>query len=160
MTTEKTFVMFRPHAVQRGIVGEIISRFEKAGLKIIGMKFIHIDGDFSKKHYESLLDKPFYDALEDMIVAGPVVAIVLEGAGSVSFVRKMVGDTEPSKSPPGTIRADFAHMSYERADSTNRAVMNVVHASDSKESAQREIALWFSQAELFDDYELAHSKFM
>ena len=160
MTVERTFVMLKPDAVQRGIVGEVLTRFEKVGLKVVGMKFIHVDADFSKKHYSDHVDKPFYPGLEDMITSGPVVAIVLEGADSISLVRKMVGATEPAKSAPGTIRGDYAHITYTRADATGGQMPNIVHASDSSENAEKEIHLWFSESEIYDNYETVFSKFM
>ncbi len=160
MTVEKTFVMIKPDGVQRGIIGELITRFEKVGLKLIGMKFVHVDADFSKKHYSDLTDKPFYPGLEQLLTSGPVVAMVFEGAKSISLVRKMVGATEPAGSAPGTIRGDYAHMNYARADANGIALPNLIHASDSPEGAEKEIALWFSGSELFEGYELVHSKFM
>ena len=160
MVIEKTFVMIKPDGVQRQIIGEIISRFEKVGLKIIGMKFIHVDADFSKKHYSDHIEKPFYVGLEDLLVSGPVVALVFEGAEAITLVRKMVGSTAPSGAAPGTIRGDYAHISYARADQKNIGVPNLIHASDSKENAEKEISLWFSQSELFDNYDTVHSKFM
>lgn len=160
MTVERTFVMIKPDGVQRAIVGELISRFEKVGLKLIGMKFVHVDADFSKKHYADLIEKPFYKGLEELIVSGPVVAMVFEGAEAIKFVRKMVGATEPSGAAPGTIRGDYAHMNYARADGKGIALPNLIHASDSPEGAKKEISLWFSESELFDNYELAHAKFL
>ena len=152
--------MIKPDGVQRQIVGEIISRFEKVGLKIIGMKFIHVDSDFSKKHYSDHVEKPFYAGLEDLLVSGPVVALVLEGAEAIALVRKMVGSTAPSGAAPGTIRGDYAHMSYARADEKKIGVPNLIHASDSEESAKKEMGLWFSEAEIYDNYDTVHSKFM
>ncbi len=160
MTVERTFVMIKPDGVQRGIVGEVISRFEKVGLKIIGMKFMHVDRDFSKKHYSDHVEKPFYKGLEDFLVSGPVVAFVLEGAQAISLVRKMVGSTEPAQSAPGTIRGDFAHITYARADNNGGQMPNIIHASDSSEGAEKEISLWFSQTELFDNYDSVHGRFM
>ncbi len=160
MTVERTFVMLKPDCVQRGLIGEVISRFEKVGLKMIGMKFVHIDADFSKKHYNDHVDKPFYPGLEDMITSGPVVAMVWEGAKAISLVRKMVGATEPSESLPGTIRGDYAHITYARADATGGQMPNIVHASDSPEGAEKEIALWFSENEMWDKYNTVFSKFM
>ncbi|MEC8339697.1 MAG: nucleoside-diphosphate kinase, partial [Nanoarchaeota archaeon] len=118
MTVERTFVMLKPDTIQRGIIGEVISRFEKVGLKLCALKLIHVDRDFAKKHYSDLVDKPFYPGLEDMIVSGPVVAMVWEGASAIALVRKMVGATEPASAAPGTIRGDFAHLTYARADTT------------------------------------------
>ncbi len=160
MEIEKTFIMIKPDGVQRGIVGEILTRFEKAGLKIVGMKFIHVDRDFSKKHYSEHLEKEFYAGLEDLLVSGPVLALVLEGAKAIEIVRKMVGSTEPAGAMPGTIRGDYAHMNYARADKKGIALPNLIHASDSKENAQIEIGLWFSQNELYDNYQTVHEKFM
>lgn len=160
MTLERTFVMIKPDGVQRGVVGEIISRFEKVGLKLIGMKFMHVDADFSKKHYSDLIEKPFYKGLEELLTSGPVVAMVWEGSAAISLVRKMVGATEPAGSAPGTIRGDYAHMNYARADGKGMALPNLIHASDSPEGAKKEVALWFSEAELFDNYETVFSKFM
>lgn len=157
---ERTFVMLKPDAVQRGLIGEVISRFERVGLKLIGMKFVHVDADFSKKHYNEHVDKPFYPGLETMLTSGPVVAMVWEGANSVALVRKMVGSTEPAQSAPGTIRGDFAHMTYNRADTKDGTMPNIVHASDSLESAEKEVHLWFSESELWDKYETVFSKFM
>ncbi len=160
MTIEKTFVMIKPDGVQRQIVGEIISRFEKTGLKLIGMKFIHVDADFSKKHYLEHVEKPFYKGLEDLLVSGPVLAMVWEGANAIALVRKMVGSTAPSEAAPGTIRGDYAHMNYARADQKKIGVPNLIHASDSSKNAESEISLWFSKSELFENYETVHSKFM
>lgn len=160
MTIERTFVMIKPDGVQRQIVGEIISRFEKTGLKLVAMKFIHVDADFSKKHYVDLIDKPFYKGLEELLLSGPVVAMVWEGSNATKFVRKMLGSTAPNDAEPGTIRGDFAHMNYARADEKGVGVPNLVHASDSPESAKKEISLWFSESEVFDGYETVHSKFM
>ena len=160
MSVERTFVMIKPDGVQRGLVGEILSRFEKVGLKLVAMKFIHVDADFSKKHYADLIEKPFYQGLEELLVSGPVVGMVFEGSKAISFVRKMVGATEPASAEPGSIRGDYAHMNYGRADDTGRALPNLIHASDSPEGAEKEIHLWFSESEIFDNYELVHAKFM
>lgn len=160
MTVEKTFVMIKPDGVQRGIVGELISRFEKVGLKLVAMKFVHVDATHSKNHYSDLIDKPFYKGLEELLISGPVVAMVFEGAKAISLVRKMVGTTEPAGSAPGTIRGDYAHMNYARADGKGVALPNLIHASDSEEGAQKEIKLWFKDEEIFEDYETVHQKFM
>ena len=154
---ERTLVVLKPDAVQRQLVGEIITRFERAGLKIVGMKMVWIDKNFAKKHYEVHLDKPFYKFLESMITEGPVIAMVLEGIHAVEIVRKICGPTEPRKAPPGTIRGDYAMHSYEYADNRKSAVKNLIHASDSVENAKKEILLWFSQEELFN-YKTVHEK--
>lgn len=145
---ERTFVMIKPDGVQRGIIGEVITRFEKVGLKIIAMKFVHVDADFSKKHYNEHVDKPFYPGLEDMITSGPVVAMVLEGANAIAQVRKMVGATEPKSALPGTIRGDYTHMSYGFADQREIALKNIIHASDSVDNGKKEISLWFNDDEI------------
>lgn len=160
MTVERTFVMIKPDGVQRSIVGEILSRFEKVGLKIVAMKLVHVDEDFSKQHYADHVEKPFYKGLEELLTSGPVVAMVLEGANAISLVRKMVGSTEPAGSSPGTIRGDFAHMTYGRADELGVGVPNLIHASDSTEGAEKEMHLWFSESDIFDNYETVHQKFM
>jgi len=152
--------MIKPDGVKRAIIGQIMSRFETVGLKLVGMKMMHIDADFAKKHYSDLVDKPFYPGLEDMIVSGPVMAMVWEGAKSISLVRKMVGATEPHSSAPGTIRGDFAHMTYARADATGGQMPNIIHASDSEENAEKEIHLWFAESDLFDKYDTVLSKLM
>ncbi len=148
MAVERTFVMIKPDGVQRGIVGEVLTRFEKVGLKIVGMKMVWADKDFSKKHYEEHVEKPFYKGLEDMITMGPVVAMVLEGIDAISLVRKMVGATEPKSAVPGTIRGDYAHVSYGHADEKGIGVKNIIHASAEPEDASREISLWFSDDEM------------
>ena len=160
MTIERTFVMIKPDGVKRAITGEIITRFEKVGLKLVGMKMMHIDADFSKKHYSDLVDKPFYPGLEDMIVSGPVVAMVWEGAKAAMLVRKMIVGTEPHSALPGTIRGDFTHITYDRADATGGQMPNLIHASDAPETAEKEIHLWFSEADIFDGYESVLSKLM
>lgn len=160
MAIERTFVAIKPDGVQRCIVGEILSRFEKVGLKIVGMKFVHADADFAKKHYSDHVDKFFYPGLEKYITSGPVVALVLEGINAIAMVRKLVGETAPEKSLPGTIRGDYAHMDYARGDDHDLGIVNLIHASDIPENAEKEIHLWFSESELFDKYETVHAKFM
>ena len=145
---EKTLVLVKPDGVQRGLIGEIIKRFENAGLKIAGMKMVWIDKKFAKEHYKAHVGKKFYPGLEAMITEGPVVAMAIEGVHAVAQVRKMVGDTEPQGAAPGTIRGDFAHVSYDYADKKGIAIKNLIHASGSKEEAVTEIKLWFSKNEL------------
>ncbi len=154
---EKTLVLIKPDGVERGLVGEILSRFEKAGLKIVGVKQVSVDADFSKKHYSAHVDKPFYKGLEDFITSGPVVAFVLEGLHAVELVRKIVGPTEPKSANPGTIRGDYAHHSYSHADDKGIAIKNLIHASGSSEEAVAEVALWFADKELHS-YETVHEK--
>ncbi len=152
---EKTLVLLKPDAVQRQISGEIIQRFEKVGLKIIGMKMVWVDSDFAKKHYSSHVEKPFYQSLENFITEGPVIAFVLQGINSVSLVRKIAGATEPSSASPGTIRADYAQHTYHYTDKKGISIKNLVHASGTKEEAEKEIALWFKEKELHN-YKTVH----
>ena len=161
---ERTLIVFKPDAVQRGIIGEILSRFERAGLKIVGAKMLRPDYEHYFQHYEGIGtlktrkgDKIFEDQLASM-QEGPVLAMVLEGVEAVEFVRKMVGSTEPKSAQPGTIRGDFAHVTYGAAASIDRGVANIIHASAEPDEAKKEIAHWFSESELFE-YESVHEKF-
>lgn len=148
MNLERTLVLLKPDAVQRGFMGEIITRFERVGLKIIGMKLVWIDKDFSKKHYEEHISKPFYAGLEEVITMGPVLAMVIEGIEAIATVRKMVGSTEPKSSAPGTIRGDYAHVSYGYADAKKIGMKNLIHASANADDAAKEVPLWFTTKEL------------
>jgi len=130
---EQTFIMIKPDGVQRGLVGEIISRFEKKGFTLKGLKMMGVERSFAEKHYEDLSSKPFFAGLVEYIISGPVVAMVWEGKGVVTTGRKIIGATDPSASAPGTIRGDFAI----------EIGRNVIHGSDAVESAKKEIALWF-----------------
>ncbi len=154
---ERTLVLVKPDGVERGLIGIITTRFEHVGLKIVGMKMVWIDRDFSKKHYAAHAEKPFYKGLEAFIISSPVVAMVLEGIDAIDIVRKMVGSTEPKASAPGTIRGDFAHHSYSYADKKGIAIRNLIHASGSKDDARNEIALWFKKEELHS-YPTVHEK--
>ncbi|AFD00653.1 nucleoside diphosphate kinase [Methanocella conradii HZ254] len=136
--TDRTFVMIKPDGVQRGLIGDIVSRFERRGLKIVAMKMLVVSDSLAKKHYEEHAAKPFFPSLVSFIKSGPVVAMVVEGRNAVPIVRSMVGATSPSNSSPGTIRGDLAL-------ETGR---NVIHASDSPESAKREISLYFDNSEI------------
>ncbi len=138
MVLERTFVMLKPDAVQRGFIGEIISRLERCGLKLVAMKFMLISNDLAKKHYEEHIGKPFYEKLVKYITSGPVVPMVWEGTNAVDYVRKVLGATNPQESAPGTIRADFGQ----------EIGRNIIHGSDSKASAEREIRLFFTDSEL------------
>lgn len=125
--------MIKPDGVQRGLVGEIISRFEKKGFSLKGLKLMTVERPFAEKHYEDLSSKPFFGALIEYIISGPVVAMIWEGKGIVKTGRTIIGATNPAESAPGTIRGDFAIVMGR----------NIIHGSDSVESAQKEIALWF-----------------
>ena len=148
MTLEQTLVLIKPDGVGRGLIGEILKRFEQRGLKIVGMKMTHIDKDFSKKHYSELLGKEFYAGLEDYITSGPVIAIVIEGVEAIENVRKIVGETESKSALPGTIRGDFSHVSYSHANKKKISIKNLIHASGNEEDAKKELALWFSIGEI------------
>ncbi|HSX23633.1 MAG TPA: nucleoside-diphosphate kinase [Candidatus Saccharimonadales bacterium] len=158
---ERTLIILKPDAVQRGIVGEIVSRFERVGLKIIGTKMLQPDADFYHHHYEGISQmvsrrgQHAFDVTLDAMQEGPVIAIVLEGVEAVALVRKMVGTTEPKEALPGTIRGDYAHISFAHAEKRKAGIPNVVHASGNKAEAEQEIVHWFSEAELFD-YETTH----
>jgi len=125
--------MIKPDGVQRGLVGEIISRFEKKGFILKGLRMVGVERSFAEKHYEDLSSKPFFSGLVEYIISGPVVAMVWEGKGVVATGRKIIGATNPAASEPGTIRGDFAV----------EIGRNVIHGSDAVESAKKEIALWF-----------------
>ncbi|KAI4372674.1 hypothetical protein MLD38_010875 [Melastoma candidum] len=132
---EQTFIMIKPDGVQRSLVGEIISRFEKKGFSLKGLKLLNVDRPFAEKHYADLSAKPFFNGLVEYIISGPVVAMVWEGKNVVVTGRKIIGATNPAESAPGTIRGDFA-IDIGR---------NVIHGSDAVESARKEIALWFPE---------------
>jgi len=149
-TIERTFIAFKPDAVQRGIMGEILHRFERAGLRVAALKMVQATDDILQEHYSEHVDKDFYEGLAAFMKDGPVVAGVLEGVNAVENVRKLVGDTEPKSAMPGTIRGDFTHMSYEHADSSGKAVKNVVHASGNLDEARDEISIWFDEDEIHD----------
>ena len=132
--------MVKPDGVQRGLVGEVVGRLERRGLKIVAMKMLWIDRDLAERHYQEHTGKPFFEPLISYITSGPVVAMVVEGDSAIKVVRSMLGKTDPKEASPGTIRGDFALF-------TGR---NVVHGSDSPESAKREISLFFDEGEIFD----------
>jgi len=139
---ERTFVMVKPDGVQRGLVGTIISRFEDRGLKLVGAKLMQIDEELATDHYAEHEDEPFFEDLVGFITAGPVMAMVWEGQDATRQVRRMMGETDPAESAPGTIRGDFG-LDLGR---------NVVHGSDNEDPGanDREIALFFDEAELLE----------
>ena len=140
---ERTFVAIKPDGVKRGIIGRVIERFEDKGFKIVAMKLLQVTPELAAKHYAEHEGKPFYKRLVHYITSGPIVAMVIEGYDAVESVRHIVGATSPIKADVGTIRADFAQiMEY-----------NVVHASDSTESANREIAIYFKPEEIYDNWQ-------
>ena len=145
---EKSLVIIKPDGVERGLVGEILKRFENAGLKIVGIKMVWIDKKFAEKHYEAHKAKPFFKELVEFITEGPVVSFVVEGVHAVENARRLVGATSPNEAAPGTIRGDFAHISMAYASKKGLGGKNVIHASDSKQEADAEIKLWFKKEEL------------
>lgn len=161
---QRTLVVLKPDSVGRSIVGEIISRFERAGLHIAAIKMVRPDKDFLYHHYETLGKmisrrwQKAFDVTLEMMSKGPMVAIVLEGVEVVDYVRKMVGTTEPKAAAPGTIRWDYAHMSFAYGDKQNIGVPNLVHASGNVEEAKEEIKHWFKDNELFE-YDPLHKLF-
>ncbi len=163
-TIERSLVVFKPDSVQRGIVGEILSRFEKIGLKIVGAKMLAPSYDHYFHHYENIgkmisrRGQKAFDVTLSMMNEGPVIAFVLEGVEAVSLIRKMVGSTEPKAAAPGTIRGDYSHMSFSHADANGVGIPNIVHASGDPEEAAAEIAHWFSEGELFT-YSTVQEKF-
>merc|ERR1712080_540628 len=137
---ERTFIMIKPDGVQRGLVGEIIKRFEQKGFKLVAMKMMQASVEHLEKHYADLAKKPFFPGLVKYMASGPVVAMVWEGLNVVKTGRVLLGETNPADSKPGTIRGDFCI----------QVGRNICHGSDAVESAQKEIALWFKEDELVD----------
>lgn len=135
MASERTLVLVKPDGVRRGLAGEVISRFERLGLKIAAMRLLLVDEELASRHYAEHTDKPFYPELVTFITSGEVVAMVLEGESAIAAVRKIMGPTDPADAPPGTIRGDFGLEITE----------NIVHGSDGTESAAREVALFFPE---------------
>ena len=136
----RCFAMLKPGVVNRRLVGEILSRLEKKGLKIIGLKMVHPSKELAETHYAEHKGKPFFDDLVEYLVSGPVVAMVLQAEDCVVLTRKLVGKTKHVDAEPGTIRGDYC----------SHTARNIIHASDSDESAEREIKLWFKDEEIFD----------
>ena len=137
---QQTFLAIKPDGVQRGLIGKIISRLEEKGFKLVGMKLMKVTNELAQKHYGEHKDKPFFKGLVSFITSGPIVAMVWEGKNIISALRKMMGKTNPADAELGTVRGDFA------VDIGK----NVVHGSDSEESAKREIALFFKEEELIN----------
>ncbi|MEW5996122.1 MAG: nucleoside-diphosphate kinase [Candidatus Micrarchaeota archaeon] len=146
---ERTLILFKPDVLQRAILGEIIARFERKGLKIVGLKMLKMNTATAKEHYAHLTSKPFYPGLEKFMTHHPIVAMVVEGVEAVEVGRKLAGATNARKAEAGTIRGDFSN-------STSR---NVIHAADSLEMAQKEIARFFKKEELFEYPLVLHEYF-
>ncbi len=135
---ERTLILIKPDALQRGLAGEIISRMERRGLKIVGMKLMQLDDAFARRHYAEHEGKPFLESLISFITSGPLIAAALEGPNAIELVRKQMGATDPQNADSGTIRGDLAlFVQY-----------NLIHGSDSPESAERELGLFFGDGEL------------
>lgn len=161
---EQTLIILKPDALLRGLAGEIITRFERVGLKIVATKMLRPDYEHYYHHYENIgkmisrRGQSAFDVTLAMMQEGPVIAIVLEGINAVEQVRKMVGTTEPKSAAPGTIRGDYAHVSFAYANENALAIANLIHASGDVAEAKEEIAHWFSESEIFD-YEATHEKY-
>ncbi len=142
MAREQTFVMIKPDGVKRGLVGEIIARFERKGFKIKALKMKWLTREEAEKLYEEHRGKPFFEDLIRYVTSGPVVAMILEGDSAVEVVRRMIGPTDGREAPPGTIRGDFALSKSE----------NVIHAADSREKVWKEASIFFTEDEVVGDY--------
>ena len=136
---ERTLVLLKPDALQRGLMGRIIARLEDRGLKVVGMKLMQMDASVAKVHYQAHVEKPFYPGLAAFMTSRPIVALAVEGKNAVEVVRQAIGATDPQKAAPGTIRGDFG-LDVGR---------NLAHGSDSPDAAQRELAIFFQESELF-----------
>ena len=137
---ERTLVLAKPDAVQRGLIGEIIGRFERKGLKVVGLRLLAVSRDLAEEHYAVHAGKPFYAGLVELITSGPVAAVALEGPDAIAVVRRIVGKTMPNEAEPGTIRGDLGVS----------GLRNLIHASDAPETAEAELALWFGTDALVD----------
>lgn len=161
---EKTLIILKPDAVQRQITGEIITRFEKVGLKIVGVKMILPNREQYHHHYEGIskmVSRRGEEAFEATLKAmqeGPVIVMVLEGIEAVAIVRKLIGTTEPKEAAPGTIRGDYSHISFDYSKKVNSGIPNLVHASGDPSEAEQEISHWFNKEELFE-YSTVHEYF-
>jgi len=138
--SQRTLVLVKPDGVQRQLIGRILSRYEDRGLKVIGLKLVHVDRELAERHYDGHRGKPFFAGLVDFIISAPLVALALEGPNAIAVVRAINGATRPHEAAPGTIRGDFAL----------ETAQNIVHASDGPEAAATELALWFDPSELLD----------
>lgn len=156
---ERTLVLIKPDGIVRQVTGKIISRFEDAGLKTIGMKMVWVDENLAKKHYRKDIAEKYGDKIRNSLIEyvreGPIIAIVLEGVDAIKVTRKIVGSTYPNESQPGTIRGDFAHISKHFANSEEMNVRNLIHASGDKDDAKIEVPLWFNEKEIHT-YQTVH----
>jgi nucleoside-diphosphate kinase len=138
MALEQTLILIKPDAMQRGLAGEILARIERRGCSLRGGKLVHVSRDLGERHYDEHREKPFFGELVDFITSGPTLALVVEGEGAIATLRTTIGETNPAQAAPGSIRGDLALAMPD----------NLVHGSDSPESAKREISLWFAADEL------------
>ena len=143
MAIERTLILAKPDAIQRGLVGRILTRFEQKGLKIVGLKLMRMSEELAARHYAAHVEKPFYGGLVRFMTSGPILALALEGIGAIEICRKLMGATFGSQAEPGTIRGDFGVSNS----------FNLIHGSDSPEAAEKELGLFFEAGELLD-YEL------
>jgi nucleoside-diphosphate kinase len=162
---ERTLIIFKPDAVQRGLVGEILTRFENVGLKIVGMKMLSPDEAHYYHHYETIgkmvsrRGEAQFKVQLGAMQEGPVIAAILEGVSAVALVRKMVGATNVAEAAPGTIRGDYAHASLDYVNEHNVALPTLLHASGDAVEAKDEITHWFEEKEIFDEYQTVHEYF-
>ena len=156
---ERTLVIIKPDGVKRGLIGPILTRFENAGMKIVGMKFRWITEDHAMQHYTEDLairrGQKIRERMGDFIKSGPGLAFVLEGVDEIENVRKMIGATEPKSAQPGTIRGDYAHVSFNHSDAKGTTAENLIHASSDSKDAEREVWLWFNEDEIYN-YQTVH----
>jgi nucleoside-diphosphate kinase len=138
--SERTLILIKPDGVQRALVGRIIGRYEQRGLRLVGLKLVHVNRDLAERHYEVHRGKPFFEGVVELISSGPLIALAVEGPNAVAVCRAINGATRPEDAAPGSIRGDLAL----------EVAGNLVHGSDSTETAERELALWFSDEELID----------
>lgn len=168
MKIDTTLVLLKPDAVERGLVGRVISRFEERGLKIVGLKLLVASAELATKHYGDFIERyteklgkekaiKIMDEMVGFLTSGPIVAMAVEGIDACPVVRKIVGSTYPNEAPAGTIRGDFAHVSQDYANTVGITVKNLVHASGSAEEAKIELSLWFDPKEL-TTYSAVHEK--
>ncbi|MEO6109422.1 MAG: nucleoside-diphosphate kinase [Candidatus Saccharimonadales bacterium] len=161
---EQTLIILKPDTIQRGLVGEILSRFERAGLKIVAMKMVKPSEQRFHDHYEGIgklisrWGEDIYSVTMSHMTTTPVIVFVLEGVEVVSYVRKLVGTTDPQDSPAGTIRGDYTHVTRAYTNPVGRTLPNILHASGDAEEAVQEIALWFDKDEIHSEYENVHAK--
>lgn len=158
---ERTLIILKPDTIQRSIVGEILTRFERAGLKIVAMKMAAPDELHFHKHYEGISNlisrwgEDIYNVTLSQMTESPVIVFVLEGIEVVSYVRKLVGTTDPQDSAPGTIRGDYTHVTRAYTNPIGATLPNILHASGNPEEAEQEIKLWFEPTEIYSDYDIA-----